>query len=76
MPNGYSRSPKLLKGALSEFSERFIDPLPNVIVFQYNPEMMTCTLEVRNQEVIHTDQEPRWVMIHPCCLVRPKLLHF
>jgi hypothetical protein len=49
MPTGYSRSPKLLKGALIEFSERFIGPVPNVIVFQYNPESMTRTLEVWNQ---------------------------
>ena len=48
MPTGYSRSPKLLKGALIEFSERFIGPIPNVIVFQYNPESMTRTLEVWN----------------------------
>jgi hypothetical protein len=46
---GYSRSPKLLKGALIEFSERFIGPIPNVIVFQYNPETMTRTLEVWSQ---------------------------
>ena len=49
MPTGYSRSPKLLKGALVEFSERFIGPIPNVIVFQYNPETMTRSLEVWNQ---------------------------
>src|SRR4051812_48434222 len=49
MPTGYSRSPKLLKGALIEFSERFIGPVPNIIVFQYNPEMMTRTLEVWSQ---------------------------
>lgn len=49
MATGYSRSPKLLKGALIEFSERFIGPIPNVIVFQYNPEMMTRTLEVWSQ---------------------------
>ncbi len=47
MPS-FSRSPKLLKGALIEFSERFIGPIPNVIVFQYNPEKMTRALEVWN----------------------------
>jgi hypothetical protein len=36
----------LLKGALIEFSERFIGPIPNVIVFQYNPSSLTRTLEV------------------------------
>ena len=49
MPTTFPRSPKLLKGALIEFSERFIGPVPNVIVFQYNPESMTRTLEVWSQ---------------------------
>lgn len=42
---GYSRSPKLLKGALVEFSERFLGPVPNIIIFQYNPESLTRSLE-------------------------------
>ncbi len=46
MQSGYSRSPRLIKGALIEFSERFLGPIPNVIVFQYNPESMTRNLEV------------------------------
>lgn len=46
MANGYSRSPKLLKGALIEFSERFIGPVPNIIIFQYNPETLSRTLSV------------------------------
>jgi hypothetical protein len=40
MANGYSKSPKLLKGALVELSEPFLGPVPNIIVFQYNPETM------------------------------------
>ena len=48
MATGNPRSPKLLKGALIEFSERLIGPVPNIIVFQYNPESMTRTLEVWN----------------------------
>jgi hypothetical protein len=46
MTNGYSRSPKLLKGALVEFSERFVGPIPNIIIFQYNPESLSRSLEV------------------------------
>lgn len=46
MSTGYSRSPKLLKGALVEFSERFLGPIPNVIVFQYNPEKLSRMLTV------------------------------
>jgi len=42
--SGYSRSPKLLKGALIEFSSRFIGPVPNIIIFQYNPEKLTRSL--------------------------------
>jgi hypothetical protein len=33
MQTGFSRSPKLLKGALVRLGEGFIGPLPNVIVF-------------------------------------------
>jgi hypothetical protein len=31
----------LLKGALVEFMDTFLVPLPNVVVFQFNPETMT-----------------------------------
>jgi hypothetical protein len=44
MPNGYSRSPRLLKGALVELSQPFLGPVPNAIAFQYNPETLTRKL--------------------------------
>lgn len=44
MSNGYTRSPKLLKGALIQFSAPMLIPIPNIIIFQYNPETMTRTL--------------------------------
>jgi hypothetical protein len=44
MGNGYTRSPKLLKGALIQFSAPMLIPIPNIIIFQYNPETMTRTL--------------------------------
>jgi hypothetical protein len=44
MANGYSQSPKLLKGALIRFSAATLIPVPNIIVFQYNPESLTRTL--------------------------------
>jgi len=46
MASGYSRSPKLLKGALVEFSSRFIGPIPNIIIFQYNPEKLSRSLNI------------------------------
>lgn len=45
---GYTRSPKLLKGAL--VSIRIPNPLPNVIAFQFNPEQVQRTLEAREAE--------------------------
>ena len=44
MPDGTSLSPKLLRGALVQLSEPFIGPVPNIIVFQYNPENLSRTL--------------------------------
>ena len=44
MANGYSQSPKLLKGALIQFSAPLLVPIPNIIVFQYNPESMSRTI--------------------------------
>lgn len=44
MANGYTQSPKLLKGALIQFSAPLLIPVPNIIIFQYNPETMTRTI--------------------------------
>jgi hypothetical protein len=44
VPDGYSRSPKLIKGALVSLGEPFLGPVPNVIVFQYNPESFERTI--------------------------------
>jgi hypothetical protein len=41
---GFTRSPKLQKGAIVQLVEGFGLPLPNIIPFQYNPESMTRTL--------------------------------
>lgn len=45
---GYSRSPKLLKGAIVAFRPPV--PLPVVIPFQINPESMSRTVEMRAAE--------------------------
>ena len=41
---GYTQTPKLLKGALIYFGAAMLIPVPNIIIFQYNPESMTRTL--------------------------------
>ena len=43
--SGSPVSPKYIKGALVEFSGRFLGPLPNVITFQYNPETVPRELK-------------------------------
>jgi hypothetical protein len=40
----YPNSPLVLKGALIYFGAPMLIPLPNIIVFQYNPETMTRSL--------------------------------
>jgi hypothetical protein len=40
----YPNSPLLLKGALIYFGAPMLIPVPNIIIFQYNPETMTRSL--------------------------------
>ena len=47
MPGEFPRSPWLLKGALVAYDQPILGPLPNKIVFQYNPEQLTRTLQPR-----------------------------
>ena len=44
MSDGFSRAPLLTKGAFIQLTEGVAGPIPNVIVFQYNPETMTRKL--------------------------------
>lgn len=45
MPADTPIAPKLIKGALVEMSERFLGPIPNVIIFQFNPSQITRSFE-------------------------------
>lgn len=47
MPSDFPHSPKLLKGALVSFPSQFLGSVPNVIVFQYNPDELSRTLAHR-----------------------------
>ncbi len=44
---GLSNAPKLLKGALVSFPGGYLGPIPNVVIFQYNPEQVSRTLSER-----------------------------
>ena len=47
MPSDFPRSPKFMKGALVEYKSQFLGPIPNIIVFQYNPDQLSRTLSNR-----------------------------
>ncbi len=47
MQTDFSRAPKLLKGALVAYASQSLGPIPNVIVFQYNPEQLSRSLDQR-----------------------------
>lgn len=38
--------PFLLRGALIEYGSDFLGPLPNVVIFQFNPEQLTRNIQI------------------------------
>ena len=40
-----------LKGVLIEYGSDFLGPIPNVVVFQFNPEKLARTIEVPQRPV-------------------------
>ena len=38
--------PYLLKGALIEYGSDFLGPIPNVVIFQFNPESLTRQIQI------------------------------
>lgn len=55
MPSDFPRSPRLLKGALVAYESQFLGPVPNIIVFQYNPEKLGRSLAHRTEIAGKTD---------------------
>lgn len=48
---------KTLKGALIEYGSDFLGPIPNVVLFQYNPEKLSRTIEIPPRPVNATTRE-------------------
>jgi hypothetical protein len=48
MPSDFPRSPTLIRGALVAYDSPVLGVVPNVIVFQYNPEELTRSLRARS----------------------------
>lgn len=40
---------KTVKGALVEYSQDFLGPIPNIVVFQYNPEELDRQFQIQRQ---------------------------
>ena len=38
--------PFLMRGAMIEYGSDFLGPLPNVVIFQFNPESLTRTIQI------------------------------
>lgn len=49
---------KYLKGAFVQMMPTFLRPLPNVVIFQYNPESITHTWHSAAVEVTHANNKP------------------
>ena len=47
----------LLRGALIEYGTDLIGPIPNVVIFQFNPESLTRTLEIPPRPTVATQRE-------------------
>lgn len=50
MSSDFPRRPTVLRGALVAYASAFLGPVPNVIVFQYNPDSLTRTLRHRVEQ--------------------------
>jgi hypothetical protein len=50
MVSEFPNSPRLVKGAFVEYRSEFLGPIPNVIVFQYNPEELSRQLSLPSLE--------------------------
>jgi hypothetical protein len=48
---------RLLRGALIEYGNDFLGPIPNVVVFQFNPESLTRTIQVPSRNTGVTARE-------------------
>lgn len=48
---------RLLRGALVEYGSDFLGPLPNVVIFQFNPETLTRNVQVPSRNTSATSRE-------------------
>lgn len=49
--------PYLLKGALIEYGSDFLGPIPNVVIFQFNPESLSRNIQIPTRPTGATSRE-------------------
>jgi hypothetical protein len=47
----------LMRGALIEYGSGFMGPIPNVVIFQFNPETLTRTIQIPSRPASGTSRE-------------------
>lgn len=47
----------LMRGALIEYGSDFMGPIPNVVIFQFNPETLTRTVQIPSRPTSGTQRE-------------------
>ena len=47
----------LMRGALIEYGSDFMGPIPNVVIFQFNPETLTRTVQIPSRPTSSTARE-------------------
>jgi hypothetical protein len=63
MATGYSQTPNLLKGAIIQFSAPMLIPIPNIVIFQYNPETLSRGLTPWSPIAREFDEEGKVVAL-------------
>ena len=49
--------PYLLRAALIEYGSDFLGPIPNIVIFQFNPEKLTRTIQIPTRTTGATSRE-------------------
>lgn len=57
--------PYLLRGALIEYGKNLLGPIPNIVIFQFNPEKLTRNVQITNRPNSSTDTEQHQAGEHP-----------
>lgn len=52
---------KFIRGALIEYGSDFLGPIPNIVIFQFNPETLSRSIQIPNRQVSSQSRETNQV---------------